>query len=401
MDRLHRCRDRFGTWLLSLGLVLSTATQLRRPEIPIGPGEVLLSIWIALGLVRLPARKRLAVGSVQRIFGYFWFVSFVLLGLGWLVSLNIGVWKPHHVRDLFVYAFVAVLVVGVLLQEQLGTKIRKGSVMVVVVSVVAAGTLLVIANGTYELGPLQLWYGPRFRGWAENPNQMAMLLLLTPFFLIGQCPMAQRALRLAFGFLLVVSLGTGYCTRSDALLVAWAVAFGVLMLLSWFERLRSTRRTASVVFTRWVVFPTVAALLAICFGSEMLGKIWRSLEGMYFEGLQGSARLSLWINGIAAICASPIVGLGPGSHSGGIGAFQGYESHNTIIDWGTNTGVAGILLLVGLFCWLGYRMLKTRNAVGFAAVLSLVVFSSFHYVLRHPIIWYYMIALAVMSYCEY
>jgi hypothetical protein len=38
--------------LMAVGLLLTTATQLRLPGSPLGPGEVCLVIWIALTLIR-------------------------------------------------------------------------------------------------------------------------------------------------------------------------------------------------------------------------------------------------------------------------------------------------------------------------------------------------------------
>ena len=57
--------------------------------------------------------------------------------------------------------------------------------------------LLILSLLTSQLGPVHLWYGGvRFRGWAENPNQLAMFMHPMPFlgwYLIQRTPSSLRA----------------------------------------------------------------------------------------------------------------------------------------------------------------------------------------------------------------
>lgn len=396
--RLHKSLDIIGSWWLALGVALSTATQLRFAQLPIGPGEIILSGWIFIMAIGLLVRGRLTRGSVQRVLGLFWFVSLVLLGLGWLVAIHTMKWETRQSRDLVAFALSAMLVLMMVSQEQLDFTIQRSSLIVAVLSVVSVALLFLLSQTSHQVGPLGLYYGPRFVGWARNPNQMAFALVLTPFLLWKHLSMAVSVgRRVVLAILVPITLLVGYITMSDALLVAWAASFCILLLFQLYRSQSLIGWKRVDILLKWALVPAIVLVLLIVFGSNVYRNIWNAVETMYLEGNQGPARIALWKNGIAAISASPFVGFGPGSHSGFGQPFQGYEAHNTLIDWGTSTGMIGVLMYIGLFSWVGYRMWRSRDSVGFSAVCALIIFSLFHYVLRHPLFWYHTVALAVMS----
>ena len=73
--------------LLALGLLLSTASQLRLPGVPIGPGEICLAAWLALTLFREVARlgPPLTLAFSQLLL--FWLVFAFALSVGTAVLL--------------------------------------------------------------------------------------------------------------------------------------------------------------------------------------------------------------------------------------------------------------------------------------------------------------------------
>ena len=52
--------------LLAVGLLLSTAHQLRVPGIPIGPGELCLAIWVVLALFHEASSVSSILGRISR-----------------------------------------------------------------------------------------------------------------------------------------------------------------------------------------------------------------------------------------------------------------------------------------------------------------------------------------------
>jgi O-antigen ligase len=127
------------------------------------------------------------------------------------------------------------------------------------------------------------------------------------------------------------------------------------------------------------------------------GRITTTSTEVYNQGNQGSDRITLWQHGIAAISSSPVFGLGPGAHSGDKAPFLDFESHNTFIDWGGSTGMVGLAAYLSLLGWIAGRAWRNGFVVLVGAVISLATFSSFHYVLRHVIFWFYLLSIAHLS----
>jgi O-antigen ligase len=134
-------------------------------------------------------------------------------------------------------------------------------------------------------------------------------------------------------------------------------------------------------------------------GALTAGAAYRALEegaaGIYAESGQGDLRLMLWQHGLQALGASPLVGLGPGSHSGYTGPFQDFEAHNTYIDWASSTGLAGLVAFALLLVWTARR--TGGDARLLAALLALLVVSVFGFYMRHPTFWFYLAAIALAN----
>jgi len=110
-------------------------------------------------------------------------------------------------------------------------------------------------------------------------------------------------------------------------------------------------------------------------------------------------RRSLLVNGIKAWFESPIVGFGPGSYSGIDGAFQDMEAHSVLIDWGISTGLIGMIALIWLTVWLARCLWRTHHYALLGGLLALAVFGQFHHVLRHPLVWAFLVLAARLADC--
>lgn len=385
--------DRFSVIWFSVAAVLTSATQLRPGGVPLGPGEGMLLAWLffraAQTLMSGGARFAPAVKPII----YFWMVAVVLLLGGWLAGMLLGI-RPHGApaRDFFALLFSAVATSAFVLQPRLPERARLAAKTLLVAAVVPLALLAVAGFAGIGLGPLEIWYSGsvRFQGWSTNPNQTSFLLLPLPFigaFIISQ----SRSIwaRIRWGVVIAVCVGLGVITLSDGLLVAWGVTGLGGVVFAWYRFGDARGRGYVALGLVYVILP----LLLLGGVVRYAGTGYRAVEDTVFglsQSHQGSERFLLWSHGLEAIAASPVVGLGPGAHSGEERPLLGLEAHNTYIDWGTHTGVLGVFAYVALLLWAGARAWRADEIWLMLALVALGVFSTFHFVLRQPSFWLYL-----------
>jgi len=384
-------------WLI-VALILTTATQLRVAGLPVGPGEVMLLLWILHAGLRSVTQAGEPDDTLPLIrpLAWFWLVNWVLLIVGLYFGYRrgiLGVSKSMHDVPALVLMTAFSMVVARQAEMCRSTrpmKLAVAGVMVTALGIVAAAYL---APGQEQ--PVVFWLGTRLRGWAENPNQMAQLVIPVPFlalFLVARA----RSSREQFAWLLAgaVAVGFGILIKADAITVAWVVAAGCagpVYIWRWARRAGATRSAA--LFYRFAV-PTVLVILLVVVAVALRDPALRELQAISSRGGQGAVRLVLWMNGINAIGESPWVGFGPGAHSGLLGPFEGKETHNTIIDWGTSTGLPGMTLFLLLILGLFRQVWRCGSAAVFAAFVALFIFMQLHYSMRQPLFWFWALMLA-------
>lgn len=387
-----------GTWA-ALGLVLSGATQLRVAGLPIGPAEGVLAAWILFFAWLLLRGFRFTLDRVSRIFVFYWLASFALLGTGSLVAVatdNFDAQDAAHDATAFAYISVLTMLLALRPPDDPGSRYHTHMArMVFLFHTVCLVLLFSFATGAATLGPLNLWFGPRFRGWAANPNQMALAVAALPFlgwYLLRQSSGRARQA----GYVLAISccIWVGIASKSDGLRVAWLTAFSVTGALLWLRVVLRGR-------TRWlyvshVIVPFLIVFGALSFGDAFVDYAYRAAEGIYEERDQGAKRFTQWFSGLEVIAQSPLVGFGPGSFSGGE-PFQGHEAHNSFIDWGMSTGGIGLLLHFSLLGWCFWRTTKAESLVPLGMLTAVVVCSVFSYLFRHPMYWLILVLSMVWA----
>ncbi len=90
--------------LLTLGLLLSTASQLRPVGAPVGPGEICLAVWVFLTLFREAARLGPALTPPLSRLLIFWLVFAVAQCVGTMAGFAIG---DRHDSGLFMHDVAA------------------------------------------------------------------------------------------------------------------------------------------------------------------------------------------------------------------------------------------------------------------------------------------------------
>ena len=386
------------TWV-AVGVALTTATQLR-VGFPVGLGEVMLCVWMLFICLRLLRGGCYFVTPLTKVLFGFWIVAFIALSFGILIAELRGITSTGVYHDGFAFIFSCVFCICLCLSIQSIESMQR-----LIVANISFSTISMALSLGISLPFLVPWYsGSRFTGWAVNPNQIALLILGIPFlglhlFIVGSKKIPEKIIYL---LLIATSIVLGILTDSDALKLGWAVGFFVtVFLLLYQEFIKRLAKSQQISLKNLEIYKFLLGIF-IFFMILMLllvsyGRITTTSTEVYNQGNQGSDRITLWQHGIAAISSSPVFGLGPGAHSGDKAPFLDFESHNTFIDWGGSTGMVGLAAYLSLLGWIAGRAWRNGFVVLVGAVISLATFSSFHYVLRHVIFWFYLLSIAHLS----
>jgi hypothetical protein len=358
---------------VSLALVLQTSY---RNESGLGVGEAGLGLFLVCGLASLVMASRTVgiQGGQSRL--PMMFAAFVVGCLlpGTYANVTLGISRLEdpswYWRDFTAYGLTAAFLVvtsGARLNLQMA-----GRVLVV--------TLAAIVCLQYAFGGSEAWFGSRFTGGAANPNQLALYIvcgfvLLAAHFTAG---MAALALVGVLGF-------AGAQSHSDALL-----AFTAVTCLTYLLAVIVPRQQFILTLPLVALLPLT--LVCTDWGQHVvdrLGDAWLNAD-------EGHLRTTLYRHGLMAWWHTPrtaVFGNGAGSFSGEFGPFGRFEAHCTPIDILTIGGVIGLLVVY----WLPVRAVvsayqSSRPAL-FACTVGLVAFTCFHYVGRHPVFWFTMLAL--------
>jgi O-antigen ligase len=383
----------------AVGVVLTGATQLRLAGQPIGPGELLLVPWVAFVGFCLLRGVRFAYTDAFKVFLTFWLVAAVILSLGSLVAIEINQLADQSAgHDLQAFLFVALLTLLLAIRLGDGDEYYLTLARATLFATSAAALVLLgVGLVTTNLGPLSLWYyGVRFRGWSVNPNQLANFLLPMPFlgwYLLQQTRSVAR--KLMYLLAISVCVAGGIATQSDALRVAWSGSLGAIIVLLWYRAV--FRGRSRFLHVSHIMLPLAAIVVAIGAGPEIVERAQQVAQGLYEKQGQGDTRFTVWSHGIDAIMHSPLVGLGPGAHSGFAGPFEGLEAHNSFIDWGTSTGLTGVLLLLSLLFWCVWRAVSARAFALLGVALAVIIDSFFGYSLRQPVYWLFLLLVATLT----
>ncbi len=424
-------------WFFSFCIVGLTFKQLKFSSL-IGPVELLALVGIVAGLF-LTWRSGELSKQAQLI-------SF--LGVGFLV-FNLGtLWaaaahpETISVREVLAYSFTFLVLLTFLVlayRRELDAVRIVGSA--IGLYLLAAVVLAMIPS---PVQPYLWYYGVKFQGFSDNPNQVAFLAIVGLSFLTcydvlsggkrGRIKMAAAvgcvvggiftaSGAFTVGLLCVVVLaiaayinrkitaGRPILPKHDHDASGWQIA------VSWLRKCRSRLPFPITV----VILAYVAKLLLVGIVSGTAVGGWNPLNrhmdflqlvngqgvfsnqsqfGTIMEGdaAQGTSRLKLWNGALEVAKTSPLVGLGPGTHIPYEidGVLHKYEAHNTVLDIVLVSGMAGLCLICVCLFWAIRSALKAQMIYPLLIILGPIgLFSMLHYTGRQPLFWI-AIALAVI-----
>ena len=381
------------TWF-ALGMALTTATQLRGGGAA-GPGEVLLAGWIVWSFVVLAAHRRFDRSALVKSAVAFWLVALSALSFGFITysANNLPADVSHDTPAILFSAFLLLTFVA---PSEPIPRFTRTVPLFLILSIVPLLSLWVAGLFVPTVGPLTLWFGSRFVGWAENPNQVALLATPAPllcFYLATSLRGWRRWGAVSLG---VAAIIVGWASQSDALRVSWIVTALFMGVAGWCRfaaRARTRVRPAVIAFG---LVPVAMVITGLIVGPLVVRGALDFGRSTYEQGDQGSDRLNAWIDGGRVILASPL-GRGPGAHAGELSSADPMEAHNTFIDWGTSSGLVGLAAYVALLSWSMLTVWRRGRILLLSALASLFVFSMFGYVLRQPMYWFYLIGVVALS----
>ena len=407
--------------ILALGLLMTTATKMRIPGAPVGPGEILLVVWIGITLLQSLFRNKVPLTPGLRRMVTFWAWFVFAESLGTLTAL---VLRDKHDTGLFLHDVMAYPLVGtVACLSVLGpgaeTRLRQVAGSMVTWGTVLLAPLLLAGWHLLSLPGIDPWFGDRFEGWSTNPNQLAFLCAL---LVLGALHLADTAAstRGQIGGLagMVVPLFIGGLTKTDTFTFALLGALPVFLFLkvriwlAWKGPQPSLRPAVAGILLLALPMMAVAAIPFAVRATADLAHLAKSMmkKGGKEAKQEADLRLALWHEAIDRGLHAGMLGLGPGPHlqippdlvaareteptldkGAGHPPVNGtpdFEAHNTILDLFTQ---GGLIADIGFLWLIGSAFLRTWTArtAGLTALLcGLVLFAMTNLIVREPTFWF-------------
>jgi len=402
--------------LLAIGLLLSTASQLRPTGAPVGPGELCLMAWVVLMLGKelnrlgpplTPALSRLLL---------FWLVFGAALSIGTLAGYVIG---DVHDPDLFRHdamAYPLLALVSCLSVVEPGAALRMRRVAWLLVGFGTVSLVLQLAGASgLALAHTDPWYWDRFRGWSANPLQLALLcavLALTALHLADVAASAGGRLVAIAGA--IVAIHVGRLTKSDSFTLAMVAAgpiFIALKLRQWVRTFESRLPLRSALALIIVFGAPLMLISALPLGSSDATDVVRKLakdDGRQVSD-EADLRFGAWRQAIDRGIQSGFFGLGPGPHldippllvaarateiepeyvdhppANGVPDF---EAHNTLLDLFTQGGLIAVAGLVALTATAFFSTYGAGSAGLTTLLCGVAIFAIPNLIIRHPIVWF-------------
>ncbi len=384
--------------LLALGLLLSTASQLRLPGVPLGPGELLLAIWILLATVDATIRRAPPLTRAISRLLIFWAVFAFAQSVGQLFGLVIEEFRDTTaaIHTAQAYVLGALLSCLAVVQPEAGWRLRRVAWMIVGGGAVSLAVLVAGGHGILRVPGMEFWVYNRFIGWSKNPNQLALLCtVLVPLSLYLAETAAQPKAKIYALLCAVPVFAAGILTRSDSFILAMLFVgpmFVGLKLLTWvFAAERQPSLYSTFACLIFLSIP-IALVSTAPFAPKIIEKAHEVATETMEENDQAEGRFRIWRDAMEIGFDAGMMGLGPGPH---LVTKQlehpppnKTEAHNTTLDLFTQ---GGLLATLSFFWVTATAFLVTQRAklVGLSTLLlALFVFSNFHLIVRHPIFWF-------------
>lgn len=385
--------------LLALGLLLSTATQLRFGETPFGPGELCLAVWLVLVLCRQVGRQAIASNIALTRVITFWLVLIVAESVGTVVGFATELFFDtiHFIHDVIAYSFLFCIACTLAIELACPNRRRRVTWMIVLLGVASFTAQVVHAYGVVGLPlPVEPWFYDRLRGWSHDPNQLGLVCALLTVISLHLADTAGRSLSIMAALVCAaIAMVVGVLTKSDSFTVGLLAASAVFLAIKswlWLAMFKNgVALRAALVSLALLGLPifTVGALPLIPAAIE---RVQARSEALYDEDSQGDLRFHLWAEAYDKGMEAAMLGLGPGPHltkkSWKRAPPAKFEAHNTPLDLFVQGGLLALLDIGFLYAALLLATVRAGLPCLGALTCAFAVFSMFHFIIRHPIFWF-------------
>jgi len=412
--------------LLALGLMLTTASQLRPAGLPVGPGEVSLVIWVVLMLSNMKSLLHSKMTPALSRMLVFWMLFVISLCLGSATAFVISdIHDPNlFIHDILAYAILLAVSLLCAVGPDAGCHIHRVAWLLTLFSTAFLGVQLLPAWGLITIPHTDPWYWERFRGLSDNPNQLAIFCAIITFLSIHFIEhIAGFGRKVVAALCTALSIYVGRLTKSDTyavILVTGILLFALLKLRSSLTMQKSPlgRAFAGIAIISLPIIAATAFLFANLVEAETFDLMMSMAKGTRQETSQtANIRLNAWSSAIDRGIESSMLGLGPGPHieippvlvaarredtepkyieHPQVNGTPNFEAHNTFFDLFTQGGLIAVLS----FTWLVGTAFKSAYHTHLdaltAVVWSIIVLSMFHLIIRQPLFWFAM-AFALMA----
>ena len=379
---------RFCVKCLGMAIASSPLTSTRF-SVGIGPTDIFLVLSLVATLVML--RLSPAVSNESRIYRLgniplyrFWIFTLPLLIVSTLLNAAFsGSSFAPYLTQLIPYFPAALLVFSmhaIASRPHLLDLIVKNFMFASFAIGIIYLLLILTHQSAYYLDDV------RFQGFSDNANQVAdeafstiLVCLIYPILFPNLNSKMRYFVYSTAALAVIYGAACDAATFFIALIFVGGLYGAYLFLLN--IRTRPTITALAFIAVIAVALFNQAAIVDFTMAFMDSARIHKE------RGDEDLIRYILWDNGIIAGLASPIIGNGAGAWSGLQGAFGATEAHNSFIDWFSIVG------LVGLAIWLfeiGAIIIRFRwnNPAPHIFFVALLIFSTFHFVFRHPFFWF-------------
>jgi O-antigen ligase len=418
----------FVDTLLAFGLLLTTASQLRFGDLPIGPGELCLVTWLFLMLLRQLGQSGPQLSPALSRLLVFWTAFAVSLCLGLLMGLLIGQqYDPRWViHDVLAYPLLAAVSCMSVVEPGARLRLRRTAWLLVTFGTVSLALQVAAGMEMISIPVIQPWFWERFRGWSANPNQLSLLcgvLALLALYL-GETAIGWSARIVALACS-ILPICVGRMTMSDTFTLALIVSIPVFITLKLWEWLRFSGHGSPMRFAFACTVAVGLPMLAVSL--VPLGMVAASDAGIFAMELtknggkqlqqESDLRMSLWSQAIRLGIDSSMLGLGPGPHleiPASIvidrmtqyqpenlehpqqGSAPNFEAHNTFLDLLTQGGIIAVLSFVWIVSVSAWGSFKARQVGLTTLMCGLTTFCMTGLIVRQPLFWF-SIALCLVA----
>jgi O-Antigen ligase len=407
--------------VFALGLLLSPSSQLRPNGSPIGPGEVCLLIWLLLMLGREAARLGPPLTPALSRLLIFWALFAVALSIGTMTAFALQdshdpVWFLH---DVVAYPLLAAVSCLSVVGSDAGPRLHRVAWLLVALGTGSLALQVADAWGLVGVPQSDPWYWDRFRGWSDNPEQLALLCAALGLLTLHLAETAARpGERIAAVACAILPIYVGRLSKTDAFTLVLLAAGPIFIALKF--------RTWTLLSGRSMTFRSAAAWLAvlalplvlasgaplapsIAAQTAALAKAMSKDHGKTTKQ-EAELRLQIWSEAWSRGVESGMLGLGPGPHlqippsivagrvteedppkhilHPAVNGTPNYEAHNVALDLFAQGGLLAVLSFLWLAATTLFNTYKARLAGLTTLLCSLLLYGMSVLIIRHPIFWF-------------